>query len=79
MGDKFAVTGDGTVYASGITISESQVAGLTGDLIDAKKHTQVIVSANNINYLAVGNETAATLTAILYIDGNVTTSGVTYQ
>ena len=79
MGDKFAVTGDGTVYASGITISESQVAGLTGDLIDAKKHTQVIVSANNINYLAAGKETAATLTATLYIDGSVTTSGVTYQ
>ncbi len=49
------------------------------NVIDAKKHTQVIISAANVNYTATGNAAAASLTATLYIDGVATTSNVTYQ
>ena len=57
------------IKASELQIGQSQVTNLTNDIADAKKHTQVIVSASNVNYAA----NTCTLTARLYIDGELQT------
>ena len=58
------------INASQLSIGQSQVTNLTSDLADAKKHTQVIVSATNVDYAA----NTCTLTARFYIDGVLQTS-----
>ena len=58
------------IKASDLTVGESQVTNLTSDLVEAKKHTQVIISATNVNYAA----NTCTLTARLYIDGVLQTA-----
>lgn len=60
----------GKVDVTSIRIGQSQVTDLTDDLADAKKHTQVIVSATNVNYVA----DTCTLTARFYVDGVLQTS-----
>ena len=57
------------IKTSELQIGQSQVTNLTTDIADAKKHTQVIVSASNVNYAA----NTCILTARLYIDGELQT------
>jgi len=57
------------IKASELQIGQSQVTNLTNDIADAKKHTQVIVSASSVNYAA----NTCILTARLYIDGELQT------
>lgn len=64
----------GTVTANQIAANAITVGKLASDIqsdiTNAKKHTQVIISATNINYMA----NTCTLTARLYIDGVLQTS-----
>ena len=84
----FEVTPNGMSFGTNTVASQSyvtsqgyqtatQVTGLIDtnqNVIDAKKHTQVLISAANVDYSATGSATAATFTARLYIDGTVQTS-----
>ena len=58
------------IDTASINIGQSQVTNLSTDIANAKKHTQVLVSATNVNYAA----NTCTLTARLYIDGVLQTS-----
>lgn len=45
----------------------------------AAKRTHVSIAATNVDYTATGTDTAATLTATLWVDGAKVESGVTYK
>ena len=89
MGDKFGVTGDGVLYADGANITNISASSVTiggstsldtklsnqdTAITNAAKRTDVAIAVTAIDYTAG----TATLQATLYIDGAITTSGVTY-